>query len=96
MYSLLLFLFMLKRGEYVSELLSPTGVLFILQMIGYMGMEPRWNDIDRRKPKNSEENLSQCYFVYLISHMDGPEREPWSLRWCKCTFTFLSLISLAH
>jgi hypothetical protein len=62
----------------------------------YMGMEPRWSDIDRRKPKNSEENLSQCYFVYLISHMDGPEREPWSLRWCKCTFTFLSLISSAH
>jgi hypothetical protein len=26
--------------------------------------EPRWNDIDRGKPKNSEKNLSQCHFVH--------------------------------
>jgi hypothetical protein len=31
--------------------------------------EPRWNDIDRRKPKNSEENLPH-------NHIDGPGREP--------------------
>jgi hypothetical protein len=32
--------------------------------------EPRWNDIDRGKSKNSEKNLSQCHSVRHKSHMD--------------------------
>jgi hypothetical protein len=37
--------------------------------------------IGRRKPKNSEKNLSQCPFVHQKSHMDWPGREPWNPRW---------------
>ena len=33
-------------------------------------MEPRWNEIDRGKAKYSWKNLSQCHFVYPLSHMD--------------------------
>jgi hypothetical protein len=33
-------------------------------------MEHRWNEIDRRKPKYSEKNLSQCHFVHQKSHVD--------------------------
>jgi hypothetical protein len=33
-------------------------------------MEHRWNEIDRRKPRNSGEKLSQCHFVHHKSHMD--------------------------
>jgi hypothetical protein len=29
---------------------------------------PRWNDIYRGKPKDSEENLSQCHFAHYKSH----------------------------
>jgi hypothetical protein len=29
---------------------------------------PWWNDIDRRKPKESEKNLSQCPFIHHTSH----------------------------
>jgi hypothetical protein len=29
---------------------------------------PRWNDIDKGKPKNSEKNLSHCHFVHHKSH----------------------------
>jgi hypothetical protein len=44
------------RWDYVSELLPLTDILFIPRMIHECG-ERRWNDIDRRKPKNSEKNL---------------------------------------
>jgi hypothetical protein len=33
-------------------------------------MEHQWNEIDRGKSKYSEQNLSQCHFVYHKSHMD--------------------------
>jgi hypothetical protein len=33
-------------------------------------MEHRWNEIDRGKPKYSDKNLSQCYFVHHKSYMD--------------------------
>jgi hypothetical protein len=42
--------------DYVSELRHPTGQLFIHQMIYEYG-EPRWINIDRLKPNNSEKNL---------------------------------------
>jgi hypothetical protein len=29
---------------------------------------PRWNDIDRGKPKNLDKNLSQYHFVHHKSH----------------------------
>jgi hypothetical protein len=32
--------------------------------------EAQWNDIDVRKPKNSEKNLSQFHIVHHKSHMD--------------------------
>jgi hypothetical protein len=62
-------LFMSMGWNYVSELRPPTGLLFILNMI-YGHEETRWNDIDRGKPKNSEETLSQCYFIHHKSHME--------------------------
>jgi hypothetical protein len=43
----------------------PTGLLFTLQVIYEYG-EPWWNDVDRTKPKNSEEALS--HFVLQISY----------------------------
>jgi hypothetical protein len=36
----------------------------------YESGEPRWNDIDKGKPKNSEKNLSQCHIVHHMFHMD--------------------------
>jgi hypothetical protein len=56
-------------GVDVSELRPPSGLFFVLQMIHAYG-QPRWNDIDRGKPKNSERNLSQCHFVHHKFHMD--------------------------
>jgi hypothetical protein len=67
-------------GGHVSELLPPTGLLSIPQVI-YDSGEPRWNDIDRLKPKNSYKNLSQCHFVHHKSHMDRPGREHGPPRW---------------
>jgi hypothetical protein len=46
--------------DYVSELLPLTDISFIPQKIYEYG--GRWNDTDRRKPKNSEKNLSQRQF----------------------------------
>jgi hypothetical protein len=42
----------------------------------YEYIEPRWNDTDRRKPENSEKNLSQCYFVHHKFHVEWPGLEP--------------------
>jgi hypothetical protein len=55
--------------DYVSELQSPTCLLFIPQIIYEYG-EPRWNDIDRGKLYNLEKNLSQCRYVHHKSYMD--------------------------
>jgi len=35
-----------------------------------MSVEYRWNDADRRKPKYTENNLSQCHFAHNKPHMD--------------------------
>jgi hypothetical protein len=43
---------MSMASDYVSELWSPTGLLFILQVI-YVCGKPKRNDIDREKLKNS-------------------------------------------
>jgi hypothetical protein len=37
---------------------------------------PRWNDIDRGKPKDSKKNLSQCHFVNHKSHWIDPGAIP--------------------
>jgi hypothetical protein len=60
---------MLMGEDYVCELQPPTSLLFIPQMIYEYG-EPWWNDIDRRKPKISEQILSQYHFVHHKSHME--------------------------
>jgi hypothetical protein len=64
-----------RWSETVCELRPPTGLLFIPQFIYECG-ELRWNYIDRRKPKNSDINLSQCHFVNHKSHTDWPRRDP--------------------
>jgi hypothetical protein len=35
-----------------------------------VNLEQRWNGIDRRELKDSENRLSQCDFVYHKSHLD--------------------------
>jgi hypothetical protein len=61
-------MFMSMECDYVPELQTPTGILFDLQVI-YEYVQPRWNDTDRVKPKNSERNLSQKYFAHHTSRM---------------------------
>lgn len=53
------------------------GPLSNLQMIH----EQQWKDIGRRKPKDSEKNLSLCQFVQNKSHMDCIESNPRPPRW---------------
>jgi hypothetical protein len=69
-----IFLFMSMGWDDVSELRPQTGLLFIPQVI-YENGEPRWNDIDRVKAKNSDKNMSQCHLVNHKSHMEWLGRE---------------------
>jgi hypothetical protein len=62
-------LFMSVGRDYVSELRPLAGLLFVPQVIYEYG-EPRWNDIDRFQPNNSEKNLYQYHFFHHKSHMD--------------------------
>jgi hypothetical protein len=55
--------------DYVSELRPPTGLLFIPKMIYEYG-QPRWNDIDRRKQKTSDKDLSHYHLALHKSHTD--------------------------
>jgi hypothetical protein len=55
-------------------------LLFIPQVIYDYG-EPRWNDTDRGKQKNSEKTLSKCHVFRHKSHMDWPWQEPGPPRW---------------
>jgi hypothetical protein len=61
-------LFMSMGWDYVSEHQSPTGLLLIPQVI-YKNGEPRWNDMDRGEPNDSEKSHSHCHFVHQKSHM---------------------------
>jgi hypothetical protein len=76
----MLLLFMSMGWDYDSELRPPTGLLFIPQMIYEYG-EPRRNDAEREKPKNSEKRLSQCHFVHHKFHMDWTMRKLGPPRW---------------
>jgi hypothetical protein len=56
-------LIMSMGWDCVSELRPSICLLSILREI-YDVEEQRWNDIDRKNPKNSEKNQSKCQFVY--------------------------------
>jgi uncharacterized membrane protein len=55
--------------------------MMIIIFVLFVVMEHRWNEIDRRKPKNSGKNVSQCHFVHHKSHMDWTGIEPGPPRW---------------
>jgi hypothetical protein len=55
---------------HVDGVTASTNWPFVHSQMKYEYEEPRWNDIDRGKLKNSERNLSQCHFVHQISYMD--------------------------
>jgi hypothetical protein len=74
-HTVLLLLFISQGWDCASELRSQTSPLLIPQIIYEYG-KPRWNDTDRRKPKNSEKDVSQCHFVHHKSHMEWPASEP--------------------
>jgi hypothetical protein len=65
---------------YVSELRPPAGLSFVPQTIHDYG-DPRWNDIDRGKPKNSERTCSSATSPTTKPHMDWPGREFLPQRW---------------
>jgi hypothetical protein len=98
--SISILLLLLSMGwDCVSELPPPIGVLFALQMV----YEHWWNDIDRRKLKKSEKNLSQCHFVRHKSHMEWPGREPllrarrltaWAMARPSCTRISVTYLAL--
>jgi hypothetical protein len=44
--------------------------LFFIPRMMYEYGEPRWNDIERRKLKKSERNLSQYHFVHHKFQVD--------------------------
>jgi hypothetical protein len=70
-----------KWSEYSTLTWMPTyvSILHIPEMIRVWRTTVEWY-IDRRKPKNSEENPSQCHLVHK-SHMDWAGREPGPQRW---------------
>jgi hypothetical protein len=71
-----------RWGGSSTQAWMPTyiSILRIPQIIWVWRVTVVWY-VDRRKPKNSEKNLSQCHFVHHKSHMDWPGCEPGPPRW---------------
>jgi hypothetical protein len=62
--------------------------------------EPRWNDIDRGKPKNSDENQSESHFFHHIPHgLTGARtrasamRGRWLTAWAMARITYSAAAS---
>jgi hypothetical protein len=84
------------RWDYVSKLQSPTGLLFIPEVI-YEHWAPWWNDIDRerlliRPPQLSGNPTS--------SHLVSSQEEVWRRKWwiwpsnCLCSYSKWILLSV--